>query len=132
MQFLGFDRRKLDRKKKKIFKLIRFIGSKRAVSCSAAQTNYLADQDDDGQAEKGREDKLPVMKPERRGRIHLHVHMVRSVEPPQKSDTVVRHVPKIHPDIEEHEDENPFRNCREREPADKQAPASYPRPIRSL
>jgi hypothetical protein len=41
------------------------------------------------------------MKPERHGRIQLHIWVAGPVEPPQESDAVVRHMPEAHPDIEE-------------------------------
>jgi hypothetical protein len=55
------------------------------------------------------------MKPERRGRIHLGVRMVGSVEPPQQFEVVISQMPPVHPHIEEHEDKNEFRGSRERE-----------------
>ena len=67
-----------------------------------------AEQNDHRQPDKGGHDKLTGMKTERGGRIHLCVRVMRPVEPPQECDAVVRPMPEVHPDIEEHEDKNQF------------------------
>jgi hypothetical protein len=88
------------------------------------------DQHDDGWSKKCGKDKLAGMKPERRGRIHLGVRMVGSVEPPQQFEVVISQMPPVHPYIEEHEDKNEFRGSRELELVGK-APAIYFPPMRS-
>jgi hypothetical protein len=52
------------------------------------------------------------MEPESGRSVHIDIRMVRTVKTPEERDPVIRHMPVVHPDIEQKKDHDHSHRCR--------------------